>query len=241
MNNYQTFKITSDFTIYVAPYSRGFTLSDHEKLLIENIWRNEQLTRPTLFNGQILNVVEATPSKIEGEFIDYKYYLAQEKDPRCKELLNIKPLSISGLTTAGDKVLIGLRSTQVTDYPNFFETVPSGGIDPRALKDDHIDIHKQFQLELWEETKISVTDVKNVILNGLAYDKQLDRFELYATLQVSYTILKEELDLSAEYKSLRWISKSELPAFVKKNQQQLVPFTLFLLKDQRWLSSPLDE
>jgi hypothetical protein len=232
MNNYQTFQLAPDFTVSVAPYSRGFTLSDHDKLLIENIWRNELLTRPTLFNGQILNVLDATSSKIEGVFIDYKYYLASEKDPRCKELLNIKPLSISGLTTAGDKVLIGLRSLQVTDYPDFFESVPSGGIDPRALIDDRIDIHKQFQLELWEETKISVTDVKNVILNGLAYDKNLDRFELYATLQISYTILKEELEPGVEYKSLKWISKSELPAFVKKNQEQIVPFSLYLLQRQ---------
>ncbi|MCE5318714.1 MAG: hypothetical protein LLG04_15305 [Parachlamydia sp.] len=39
---------------------------------------------------------------------------------------------------------------------------PPGGIDPHALQGGQIDLKEQFQRELWEETGISVTEVKGI-------------------------------------------------------------------------------
>jgi len=229
MNNYQTIEINSNFVIKVRPYARGFELSDHEKILIENIWRYEESHHPKLFNGQFLNVISVDAQKMEGEFVDYKYYIAQLRDPSFRQVLDIKPLSVSGITSSGNKILVGQRSKHVTECPEFYELVPSGGFDPTSVRDGHIDILKQFQTELWEESGISASEVKDFNLLKLVYDPDNRNYEICAKLHINYTILREELQPSEEYAKLMWISKEEMGNFINKNKSQFVPFSLYLL------------
>lgn len=221
--------LTPNFFIEVLPYARGFTLSDHEKDLVDNIWSLEQKHFPHLFNGQILNVVQVEENKLVGEFIEYKYYFAQLTDPQLASVLNIQTLAISGITMTGDKILVGQRSEDVTTFKNFYELVPSGGIDPNAQVQERIDLKRQFELELWEESGISTTEIKSIKPLALIYDQQNKTYEIAAEITVNYTVLKEDLEHSQEYQKLQWFTKRELMEFIKKNKN-FVPLSLFLLQ-----------
>jgi len=231
MNNYQTIEMRPDFYIEVLPHARGFTLSDHEKRLVDNLWNDEEAERTShLHNGQILNVVSVEPNKLVGEFIEYKYYIAQLRDPNFEEVLKIKTLAISGITTIADKILVGQRSSHVTAYKNYYELVPSGGIDPGSQVGNRINIARQFEIELWEETGISVTEIKSIRPKALIYDKENKTYEICAEINVNYTILKEPLAASEEYPKLQWISKRDIQDFVSKHESEFVPFSLYLLQ-----------
>lgn len=231
MNNYQTINLPRDFYIQVLPYARGFTLSDHEKMLVENIWRHEERAcSAKLHNGQILNVVSVESDHLIGEFIEYKYYLAQLRDPNFEEVLKIRTLAVSGITTTVDKVLIGQRAQDVSAYGNWYELVPSGGIDPRSHVDDRIHVARQFEMELWEESGISVAEIKGIRPLALIFDSKNKIYELCAELSVNYSILKEPLRPSEEYQKLEWVSKREIKEFVAKHEGQLVPFSFYLLQ-----------
>ncbi|MCE5318715.1 MAG: hypothetical protein LLG04_15310, partial [Parachlamydia sp.] len=53
------------------------------------------------------------------------FYLAQLRDPQLQPSLQITPVTISGLTFSGNKVLFGRRSQEVTQYRGLYEAVPS--------------------------------------------------------------------------------------------------------------------
>ncbi len=231
MNHFQVHQLSSSFTIEVLPYARGFTLSDHEKILIENIWNHELNRRPSnLYNGQILNVVSFSPDKMVAEFVDYKYFLAQLRDPNFEPVLELRTVGISGVTTVVDKVLIGRRSATVSTFPNCYELVPSGGIDPSALVGDKIDFVKQFEVELWEETGISVTEIKEIRPMVLVYDENLKMYDLCAEIIVNYSVLKEFIDPSEEYEDIEWIPKSEIGREIRRHKKDFVPLSLLLLE-----------
>jgi hypothetical protein len=228
--DYQTFKVSHNFCIDVIP-TRGFTLSDHQKDEIETIWRQEQSQSSSpLFNGQLLNLIQLEENKIVGEFIEYKYYLAQLRHPSFKELLCIRPVCISAITCVGDKVLMGERSSNVTQYQNYFEVVPSGGIDEKCLVNETIDLPRQFEKELWEETRISMTEIKKNEIFSLIYDFKEDSYELCAEIHLNYSILKEPISPTEEYQQFQWYLKKELKSFVNSNQTKIVPFSLHILK-----------
>lgn len=231
MSPFQIHKLNPNFYIEVTPYARGFTLSDHEKILIENIWNHEISNQnERLFNGQILNVVSFTEEKMVAEFVDYKFYLAQLRDPNFEPVLGIRTVCVSGITTIVDKVLMGRRSPTVSNFPKFYELVPSGGIDPGSLVTNKIDITKQFEVELWEETGISVTEVKDIRPLGLVYDEDQKTYDFCAEIVVNYSALKEFLDPSDEYEDLAWIPKHDIEKIIRRHKKEIVPLSLLLLQ-----------
>jgi hypothetical protein len=236
MTEYQKIAMPPGFVVEVNPYPAGFDLTEYEKLDIDGIWRRESDARASkIFNGEFLNFVSLEPGRLVGEFVEYKFLLAQLRDPELKEKLQIRPVSVSAITLAGEKVLFGKRSEHVTTDKGAYETVPSGGIDSRSLVDGKIDLHRQFTDELWEETGISVTDVKNAAPFALIYDALRNSYEICGEILVNYNILKEELPPNEEYDSLTWVSKSDLQTFVAKHQKEILPFSIFLLKEKRLL------
>jgi isopentenyldiphosphate isomerase len=233
---YQTLDIGSEFKIKVLSEARGFDLSDYEKSDIDALWKSEQSTRASkIFHGQILNFISLEGNELIGEFVDYKFFLAQILDPTLKEHLQIKPVSISGLTLSGEKVLLGKRTPRVTQYKNFYETVPSGGIDSRVVSEGHVDLLRQYELELWEETGISVTEIKSIRPFLIVYDSQEDAYEICSEIQVNYSIVNEEMPSTEEYEDFKWLTKYDLRDFVDKNSQEFVPLSLYLLKVRRFL------
>jgi ADP-ribose pyrophosphatase YjhB (NUDIX family) len=238
MHNYQTIKIDGTFNIKILPEARGFELSDVEKAEVESIWDRELREKSQyLVNGRILNVVSSESLPWIGEFVEYKFYIAQLRNPHFKERLQIRPMGISGMTTTGGKILIGQRSSEVTLYQNHYETVPSGGVEPTAMKGDFLDLKNQFELELFEETGISSTEIKQVDCFAVVYDPSHDHYQICAEIQVNYSILGNVLKPSWEYTSLKWLSKAELKPFLLEHSQQIVPLTEYMLSARGYIKS----
>ncbi len=165
-----------------------------------------------------------------AEFVDYKYFLAQLRDPNFEPVLELRTVAVSGITTVIDKVLMGKRTETVLNYPSCYELVPSGGIDPGSMVDNKIDLSKQFEVELFEETGISATEVKEIRPLALIYDESKKMYDICAEIIVNYSVLKEFLDPSDEYEDLAWVAKQEVPRVMKRHKNQFVPLSLFLLE-----------
>ena len=91
---------------------------------------------------------------VEGKFIDFKTYFANSKHN-----LEITPIGISGMTllkgTNYEYILFSKRSGTVTQYPNYWELIPSGHIDKNYKTDTIINYKKKLEEEFEEETGLN--------------------------------------------------------------------------------------
>ena len=149
---------------------------------IELTWEKEQERRNIkLFNGSILNLAiieQQTPVNrliLQCHSVEYKHYLAQ----RSGIDLGITPLGVSGIVfyqENNSKIFyVGKRSKTVTQYPGFYEFIPSGSIDTKNLVPDQpVDYSKQLTIELEEELGVPVEYIKSHNVFSLIFD-EIDR------------------------------------------------------------------
>ena len=198
---------------------------------IEKIWKEALMkSNGDLFNGKLLNFVSknATLDKLEicGRAEEYKNFIAQNKNPYLK--LGINPVAVSGmiiLNEDGKKYfLFGKRSSSVSTYPEFYELLPSGGMDMKYISGNLIDYKKQLLEEFNEETELSRDHVKNISEFAFIFDQ---KGTVYDVCCVMDTDLKKEDIMknfkSKEYKFPLLISEIELGEFLKNNQDIIVP------------------
>ena len=146
--------LEKEFNIYYA--NSKSCLSKNIISEVENIWIKEQSTgKKTLFNGQILSVVNISESDLIVSKTEYKYFVAQQVRPELYEDLKIRPLAVSGLLACQEGVVIGRRAKSMMQDANLWELIPSGGVDPEKtdLKTNVPYIGQTF-LELQEEVGI---------------------------------------------------------------------------------------
>src|SRR5262249_31068369 len=143
------------FALSAVNFRGKIRLSDVEQAAINTLWNEAQKQfGGRLFNGQLYSFVSLKNGVLTGNFVDYKFYIAQLRNPKFKTLFNISPVAISCICCCQNKILIGKRSAFVTEYPNCYELSPSGGIDPSAAINGKIDLIKQTLVELEEEAAI---------------------------------------------------------------------------------------
>jgi len=230
MDNFESIPWPKNGRIEVLSEARGFELSDNYKRMVDQIWYENRSGH--LFNGQILNYISFENGVLLGEFVEYRFYYVQMKEQALRDFLQIRPVAISGVTTTANKVLVGKRSEKVTEYKHFYEVVPSGGIDSEGVVDNKIDLYKQFEKELWEESGLSSTDIREIVPFAFVYDKARNSFEICAEVHVNFLAASEDLRETDEYEKLGWVPKSDLAAFKKKHAHECVPLTLFLLQQK---------
>lgn len=182
---------------------------------VERLWREKRRENPKLFNGKIFSFV-SFDKVLSGEFVDYKDYLCGARP--------IVPISVTGVIHTKDAVLIGKRSAQVSVCPGLLETPPSGTIDPEAEEGGRINLLKQIRKELTEETDLP-RDLP-ITPFALIEDKKGGTWEICFWIP-----LKERREVSSneEYETLFWVEKKEIPAFLEREYENLIPFTRYLL------------
>lgn len=233
LQGYQTHAITPSFYVEVVNSGEEIVLSDAEALRIDERWERAQEQRNgLLFNGKLLNYLKFEKERLYGSFVEYKYYMAQCIDPKLKERLRIFPLAISCICTCQDKVLIGKRSSFVTDFPGYFELVPSGGIDPAAVEKGNVNLVKQALTELKEEAGIEPNSVEICYPFVLFQNLITGCFEICLHIDLKRT----GGDLSArawlqnhEYTELVWMSCTHLKEFMLSAGNAIVPLSLHLI------------
>lgn len=208
--------------------------------MIENIWRHEfEKSEGKLFNGKLLSFVSLSHEKLIGEFVDFKFFLAQIIEPKLKPILQIEPIGVSGLTFSQGKILCGCRSSHVTTYAHWDELVPSGGVDAQFISDGRIDLQKQLSIELEEEAGIAAEHILKISPLALIHDMTAGGYDICIAMELSGSAIESTLSFSPEYEILKWVPKELLMALNEKggnghfrfSKESFVPLSLYLIEN----------
>ena len=225
---YSMCAINSKFSVHLQPSTSYSFLSEAKKSLIQTIWEQEQKKRDgKLHEGAILSAVSYDSKSLVGQFVPYKYYLAQRCDPSLEPDLKIVPISICGMTLIGEEIIIAKRAPWVSQYPNCYELAPSGGVRPPGRDFDSVDLKAQLLDEMREELGLDNSHVKSVKFFSLVHDREEGALELCAEIRLKPACLI--LSSTPEYSQVIAIPCQELESFVKIHRNEFVPLSLILL------------
>ena len=211
-------------------------LIDENKKAIEDTWLDASKNKK-MFNGVLLNICEINKKKdkieINGNFVEYKNFFAQTKTGLD---LGIKPIGVSGITIFKEAnteyVIIAKRSENVTQYPNFFELVPSGSIDKKCINTDGtIDYKSKLLSEFTEETGLSKNLVKDISSFVFVLDTDHNVYDIGCKilLDAEKKLIEEKFKDSEEYSDPIFIAVNELNNFVKTQKNLIVPTSMALI------------
>jgi hypothetical protein len=228
MTQVYRFPLIEGAAVVVDPsHIRHASLGDASR--VDEIWKKRD-TKRLLFDSPIISLVQYSSSSLIGEFVDFRLWYACCKDPELRPILDIHPISVTGLTTWRGMVLVGKRSTTVSSYPGAMECCPSGSIDGSSVGvDGSIDLEKAILLELVDETGIRRDSVRSVRMKDLYLSTDMGVFDVLAEIE-----LNPEIDQplsqprSAEYDELRWIQKDQVASIFSEGPW--VPLSHFLLE-----------
>lgn len=221
--------LSDNIVLHMTNLKFNKAISKSKSNQIDQVWLDGQKERgDALVNGTILNLDKYTLTKeqldIECSLVEYKYYFSQKIG---KIPLGITPLAVSGITyieensaveeNTNTHFYIGRRSPKVTQYPNFFELIPSGSIDQNSLskESDNIDYMKQLYIELAEELGAEQADVKSSAAFCLIYDSQDKVYDIGIKLAL-FSMGTFNTSKSDEYNNIRLISLESLEAEIIK-------------------------
>lgn len=141
---------------------------------VNHLWQSA--ARSYHIDAPILSITDIHEASMRGIIRHYRYFFAQNFEPKLFKKLQIRPLAVSGLLTCNDGLVIGRRSKILMQYPGCWELVPSGGIDTQDVLSTQVlsdlqeinahaplDLKAQILRELEEELGIeqdSLTDIK---------------------------------------------------------------------------------
>lgn len=184
---------------------------------IEEIWRQEKIQRGgRLFSGQIFSVAEINSDFATGWLADYRWFLAQRREPDVYAQLLVRPLAVTGLLLCDDGAVIGQRAGHVEQDAGLWELVPSGGVDQSAIKKDGtVDLAKALTGELGEEIGIMTSDLLSapepfvVAEDAKSHVIDVGMF-LRAKLSTKDVVARFKSSASNEYVSLDVVSRNEI-------------------------------
>jgi len=195
---------------------------------IEKVW-DEKSREKGLFNGKIVSLKRIEKEKDSLSLFvsvhDYKSWIAQKN----RINLGIRPVGVSGTIVLKDEkenyFLFGKRSKNLTNYPGFFELVPSGGIDTKYLNKNIIDYKKQLSQELYEETSIPNDFINNIKEFAVTFDKISGIWDVCCIIDIAFNDKKliEKLS-SKEYEEFVIIAEKEISDFILN--QRVVPISI---------------
>ncbi len=226
--------IEIDFNFKVIMTDSQFEPTKELSLKVDEIWHSALFQNRNLFDGNTLAVSSGTATELSCFSVPYRYFYAQEKDKEIKEQLQLKVAAVSGLLIVEGRVIVGRRSSMVTQCKDLFELVPSGSLSYSVLPEDgQIDYTSQLLLELSEEIGIDSVDTNSVEPCFLITD------ELTGVVDICCKISAERLTVievlrnfqSAEYTAIKAYSMADLFAMVKADRQGWVPTSAYIIKE----------
>lgn len=231
MNDLTFHHAASDFKIQIEE-TPATDLPDFVLDRIEDIWTQEQkILGSVLFNGQLMSVLCLDEHGLTGRLVPYKHYMAQMRDPSLKQYLNLLPLGVSARTLAGNSILMGRRSHKVFLDRDKIECVPSGGVDLHARKGDSIDMRKQIEIELHEETGLPASSIRSFSLLGIVKSEGI--CEICIELVLDPHLEKTDLSINDEYSQFFWVPREEIDQFKTTCSSEIIPVSQWLLS-QGW-------
>jgi hypothetical protein len=212
--------IDNSLTVHLTDAKPANHLNEKIKTQVDSIWKNEQIMRGKhLFNGKIFSIMQIEPNKLTGYFVEYKWFIAQQRAPELFDELQVRPLAVSGLLECENSLIFGLRASSMTQAANQWELVPSGGIDSSLLDPDHtIQYRIQILTELHEEVGIASSYVTDLTPYVIIEDLENHVVDIGIRIKTSLTFaqVKNAFDSlnNKEYQQILAIPKPELDMFI---------------------------
>ena len=205
---------------------------------IENFWSFES-QKKKLENNFVLcfeNISKQNKKIIvDGKFVEYKIILADRFLPNLG--LGINQIGVSGIVIVNEDdenfVLFSSRTEQTTEYPGFFELVPSGHIEKsNLLNDGTIDYKAKILNEFIEETGCTKELISSIDSLGLVFDIQNHVYDVCCILHTKETRSKITKNFGnvSEYSKPIMIPFKEIETFKHQNYQKIVPTSLAILE-----------
>lgn len=207
--------------------------------VIEEIWQKTQREKhEKLFNGDLLNFVgvekQGHTIKVTAHFTQYKNFFAQRSRPDLP--LSIAVVGVSGLTmlqeNATGYVVFAKRARQVTDYPGYFELVPSGHIERGDVDaKGRVDFESALVSEFVEETGLSRQCITEIAGFVFVWDIHHNVYDVCCriVLQAKKESMAKTLAGSGEYCQPTFVSVKDLSKFMRGNADSIVPTSLAII------------
>lgn len=174
-----------------------------ESAAIENAWAVARSANDELFDGELLSVMRWRRSEgallIDAIVAGYRELVAQ----RAGASFGIRPLGVSAVTIVGDTVVVGRRSTRVTQYPSRWKLAASGTLPVTEAADPCF----HLAAELAEETGIAPQQISSISTLGLIEDLGEDCFDLCYRVDVGGDVSLRSV--TGEYSELRLVTLAE--------------------------------
>jgi hypothetical protein len=151
--------ITGDLKVRLGP--RSHAPSQHALARVSAIWDAEKgKGGAALFNGNLFSVDQLGDTEIAGWLAEYRWFLAQRREPALRTELRVNPLAVTGILCCTEGVVIGRRAANVEMDAGLWEFAPSGGIDGSATGSaGEIDLVHPLIVELEEELGILAREI----------------------------------------------------------------------------------
>jgi len=185
-------------------------LNNQQDMKIEKLW-NSTVKSSQIHDREMLFYLSHSSVKteiyIKAFWAPYRYHYARIKDPSLK--IKLKTLAVSGICkNENDSILIAKR-TNVFEYNNKIELVPSGGIQCSSQKGKFIDYKDQLIRELSEETSLEFNSVSLINEVGLIEDLNNGVIDVCCSLKIKGDG-KLDSEVSNEYRKFSWIHSDDL-------------------------------
>lgn len=192
-------------------------------LRIEEIWQREKARRgKTLFNSRLFSIDRSAPDAIAGWMTEYRYFLAQRRDPSLYAELKIRPLAVTGVLCCKNGIVFGRRADQTEMDAKLWELVPSGSVDDQAVNHDgRVSLERSILIELHEEIGIRASEV---LIPSTAFalveDSESHVTDAGLVLKIDCSgeqILEKFSELeNREYSALKVVAVSAIPEFRRR-------------------------
>jgi HAD superfamily hydrolase (TIGR01509 family) len=212
-------------------------ISPNMQKRINQTWNKLQKDRTIkLSNDKVLILNSITLKKgiiyISSQFIDYKNVISNRINPKIN--LNLIQIGISGIILLKNNnsiyTIFSRRNKNTTEYPNYYELIPSGNINQKPMKNKKLEFNFDLINEFIEETGLNSKYIKKISFLCIIKDKQNFVFDICNIIELNINkknILK--YFKSFEYSKPLFVPISLLPKFIEKNHKKIVPTSIGIL------------
>ncbi|AFS80024.1 hypothetical protein NKOR_00510 [Candidatus Nitrosopumilus koreensis AR1] len=190
------------------------------------------------FNDKVLRFVrldQKNKNKIFVTFTDYKNIIVDRNF--LNSSLGLYQVGVSGLLLVHEQndtfVLFAKRSNNVTEYPNFYELVPSGNLDKSVLDEDGI-IHFDSKIldEFKEETGISDSLISNSQSFCFVRDNINHVYDVCCILEINTDrrLFDDSFKNVSEFYSPCFVNIKNLKKFLTDHVSEIVPTSKAILE-----------
>jgi hypothetical protein len=203
---------------------------------VDEIWQREKELRPhDLYNGRLFSIDHCDAKTIVGWISEYRYFLAQRREPSLHAALKIKPLAVTGILSCSDGILFGRRSGRSEMDAGCWELVPSGVVDDAAVGSaGQVNLERCILIELEQETGIKASELSaHSRAVALVEDPQSHVIDVGIMLATASSAAQIQQRFAAlenrEYSELEIVAPADVRAFRRNRADSLGAVSAALL------------